>query len=153
MSPEGDTSILSFEPEGLYSQPSRPFATPNICAATNAPYVPKWVQPRYGVRFGFGNKLVTYDAQQQSVVRVHHKGTNQSLVEKVQEFDRQLESLSPAQVCEGKSKNAVNDFDMMEFKVLKCLFEKNYDGLLKQFGIDKNKALFEVERVLGRKVR
>jgi hypothetical protein len=42
---------------------------------------------------------------------------------------------------------------MMEFKVLKCLFEKNYDSLLKQFGIDKNKAVFEVERYLGRKLR
>lgn len=41
---------------------------------------------------------------------------------------------------------------MMEFKVLKCLLEDNYDALLKQFGIDKNKAVFEVERYLGRKL-
>jgi hypothetical protein len=41
---------------------------------------------------------------------------------------------------------------MMEFKVLKCLIDNNYDDLLRQFGIDKNKALFEVERFLGRKV-
>ncbi len=40
---------------------------------------------------------------------------------------------------------------MMEFKVLKCLIENNYDEILKQFGIDKNKAAFEVERYLGRK--
>ena len=42
---------------------------------------------------------------------------------------------------------------MMEFKVLKCLFEDNYDSLLKQFGIDKNKAIFEVEKYLGKKLR
>jgi len=41
---------------------------------------------------------------------------------------------------------------MVEFKVLKCLLEENYDALLKQFGIDKNKAQFEVERFLGRKL-
>ena len=29
---------------------------------------------------------------------------------------------------------------MMEFKVLKCLIENDYDDLLKQFGIDKNKV-------------
>ena len=40
---------------------------------------------------------------------------------------------------------------MMEFKVLKCLIENNYDEILKQFGIDKNKAAFEVERYLWRK--
>ena len=35
---------------------------------------------------------------------------------------------------------------------MKCLIENNYDDLLKQFGIDKNKAAFEVERYLGRKL-
>jgi hypothetical protein len=56
------------------------------------------------------------------------------------------------QICEVKSKNASNENDMMEFKVLKCLFENNYDALLKQWGIDKKKAMFEVERYLGRKI-
>jgi hypothetical protein len=41
---------------------------------------------------------------------------------------------------------------MVEFKVLKCLLEENYDALLKEFGIDKKKAVFEVERFLGRKL-
>jgi len=57
-----------------------------------------------------------------------------------------------AQICETKSKNAKTDFDMMEFKVLKCLIEHNYDDLLKLFGIDKKKTLFEVEKFLGRKL-
>jgi protein transport protein SEC31 len=96
MSPEGTTSVLSFEPEGLYSNPERPYATPNISQQSNAPYVPKWVQPRCGARFGFGNKLVTFDSQSQGIVRVHQKGSNPGLVEKMQEFDKQLESLPPA---------------------------------------------------------
>jgi hypothetical protein len=41
---------------------------------------------------------------------------------------------------------------MMEFKTLKCLLEDNYTDLLKQFGIDENKTIFEVERYLGRKL-
>jgi len=41
---------------------------------------------------------------------------------------------------------------MMEFKVLKCLIDDDYDELLKQFGIDKQKAAFDVERYLGRKL-
>lgn len=40
----------------------------------------------------------------------------------------------------------------MEFRVIKCLLEGNYDDLLKSFGVDKNKALFELEQYLGRKV-
>ena len=61
MTPEGNSSVLSFEPEGLYSNPGRKFATPNVQASTNAPYVPQWVMPKCGARFGFGNKLVTFD--------------------------------------------------------------------------------------------
>jgi hypothetical protein len=41
---------------------------------------------------------------------------------------------------------------MMEFKTLKCLLENNYSELLKQFGIDENKAVFEVEKYLGKKL-
>jgi hypothetical protein len=41
---------------------------------------------------------------------------------------------------------------MTEFKVLKCIIENDYDALLKQYGIDKKKATFEVERFLGKKL-
>lgn len=68
----GDTSILSVEPEGLFTNPGQAYSVPNIAAATNAPFLPKWVQPRCGARFGFGNKLVTFDKKSQSLVRVHH---------------------------------------------------------------------------------
>jgi hypothetical protein len=70
----------------------------------------------------------------------------------VKEFDDQLNNLQMSQICDIKSRNAQNDYDMMEFKVLKCLIDDNYDELLKQFGIDKKKASFEVERYLGRKI-
>jgi hypothetical protein len=42
---------------------------------------------------------------------------------------------------------------MTEFKVLKCIIENEYDPLLKQYGIDKKKTTFEVERFLGKKIR
>lgn len=61
MTSDGNSSILSFEPEGLYSNPGRPFVTPNILQSTNEPYVPTWNKPRCGAAFGFGNKLVTFN--------------------------------------------------------------------------------------------
>jgi hypothetical protein len=71
MDSNGDTSILSFEPVGLYSNPGRPFATPNISSVTNEPFMPKWIQPRSGARFGFGNRLVTFDQKSGGLLRVH----------------------------------------------------------------------------------
>jgi len=76
MDDKGDTSIMSFEPEGLFSNPGRPYATPNISTHTNAPFMPKWVQPRCGARFGFGNKLITFDQKSQGLVRVHQTSDN-----------------------------------------------------------------------------
>lgn len=41
----------------------------------------------------------------------------------------------------------------MEFKVLKCLIQRDYTELLQTFGIDQKKTLFEVEKYLGRKLQ
>jgi hypothetical protein len=35
MNDEGAASIMSFEPEGLFSNPGRQYATPNISQTTN----------------------------------------------------------------------------------------------------------------------
>lgn len=68
MDGEGNTSILSLQPEGLFSNPEKSFAIPDH---TN--YAPKWHQPRCGARFGFGNRLVTFGAASGPVITVHHK--------------------------------------------------------------------------------
>ena len=79
MDEEGSSTVLSFEPEGLFTNPGRPYSTPNISAQTNEPYMPKWSQPRCGARFGFGNKLVTFDQKSQGLIKVHHLSSNPSL--------------------------------------------------------------------------
>jgi hypothetical protein len=56
------------------------------------------------------------------------------------------------EICDLKISTSANDFDILEFKALKCLLMDNYEELLKLFGFDQNKTLFEVERVLGRKL-
>jgi len=102
--------------------------------------------------FGFGNKLLSFNQKSKGLLTVHHCSTNLDLAQRMQEFDNQLESVTAPQICDQKSKNAQNDYDMTEFKVLKCIIENDYDPLLKQFGIDKKKATFEVERFLGKKL-
>lgn len=152
MDDEGATRVVSFEPEGLFSNPGREFATPNISSQTNEPYMPKWHQPKCGVRWGFGNKLVTFDQNSKGLVRIHQQKSNTGLADRMQHFHQQINEITPEQICETKSKNAENDYDMMEFKTLKSIIQSDYDDLLKLFGIDKKKALFEVERCLGKKL-
>lgn len=75
MDTEGNTSILSLQPEGLSSNPNQAFSTPVPSQQTGAPFAPKWLHPRCGARFGFGNKLVTFGAGNGSLIKVHHKPT------------------------------------------------------------------------------
>jgi len=84
MDDEGNVSVLSLEPEGLFSNPGRQYATPCISAATKQPYMPKWKVPKKsGAKFGFGNKLVTFGAKSGSNITIHKKPMNPSLVERV----------------------------------------------------------------------
>ena len=87
MDEEGNTSILSFQPEGLLSNPGRPFATTQP-SASGTVYAPKWFQPKCGARFGFGNKLVTFDKNNGGLLKVHHKKINPSLSERIARFDQ-----------------------------------------------------------------
>jgi len=83
MDAKGDTSILSFEPVGLFSNPGRAYSTPNISAITNEPFMPKWVQPKCGARFGFGNKLVSFDQKSGGLIRVNQASDNLDLVTRI----------------------------------------------------------------------
>jgi len=87
MDNDGASSILSFSPEGLFSHPDRQFASPNISAATNAPYMPKWETSTAGTAFGFGNKLLSFNQKSKGLLTVHHCSTNLDLAQRMQEFD------------------------------------------------------------------
>lgn len=81
----GTASVLSFEPEGLLSNPGKPCAAPEIGPSGQA-YVPKWqIKKRVGAKFSFGNKLLTFSSDK-SQVAVHHRPTNADLGKRIQDF-------------------------------------------------------------------
>lgn len=73
MDTEGNTSILSLQPEGLYTNPEKTFATPQ-----NTTYAPQWQQPMCGARFGFGNRLVSF-SNKSKLITVNHKPVQPTL--------------------------------------------------------------------------
>jgi hypothetical protein len=148
----GRACVLSFEPEGLLSNPGKPCAAPEVGPSGQA-YVPTWqIKKRVGARFSFGNKLLTFSSDK-STVGVHHRPQNQDLVKRIDDFMQQLENnVDLSALCHSKSKSAQHDHDVKEFLVLKCILDGNYDELLRSFGIDKKKTTFEVEKYLGRKL-
>ena len=148
MDTEGNSSILSFHPEGLLTAPSRPFATPTPSTSTNTLYAPKWLHPRCGARFGFGNKLVTFSG---NLIKVHHRPVQPQLAQRVQNLDEQLEGLDLVQVIEEREAQK-NEIDRVEFTVMKCIHKGKYDDLLKLFGLDKTKIVGEVEKYLGKRL-
>lgn len=147
MDTEGNTSILSLQPEGIYSNPEKQFATP---IQTN--YAPKWNQPRCGVRFGFGNRLVTFGATSGPLITVHQKPVQPNLAQRIANFDANLSQMDLAQVLDQKIQESTSNEDKLEYTVLKCLHKAKFDDLFKMFGYDKTKIVQEVEKCLGRKL-
>jgi hypothetical protein len=148
MDTEGNTSILSLQPEGLYTAPEKSFATPQ-----HASYAPSWNQAKCGARFGFGNRIVTFGANgKPSLISINHVPVQPSLAQKVQAFDQSLETLDIAQVLDQKIQSSENDVDKLEFTIMKALHLGSFNELLKTFGYDKTKIVQEVERCLGRKL-
>lgn len=45
------------------------------------------------------------------------------------------------QILDQKIAQAQNDFDKMEFTVMKCLHKNQYDDLFKMFGFDKKRTV------------
>lgn len=70
MDEEGNTSVLSIHPEGLFSNPQQTFKSPQLTHQSGIWYAPTWMQPKSGVRFGFGNKLVTFGGSNGSTIKI-----------------------------------------------------------------------------------
>ena len=51
---------------------------------------------------------------------------------------------------ERKAKAAPSKEDKVELLAVKALAEGSIEGLMKEFGFDKKKVMFEVERYLGK---
>ena len=72
MNEKGNASILSYSPEGLLSNPSKE----DKVAQVQSTYAPKWYQPCCGVRFGHGNKLVSFGKTKGKTLTIHQKPVN-----------------------------------------------------------------------------
>jgi hypothetical protein len=96
MDTEGNTSVLSLQPEGLYSNPEKTFATPQ-----STTYAPQWQQPMCGVRFGFGNRLVSFK-NKSKLITVNHKPVQPTLAQRFNAFDNALETMSLSLVLDQK---------------------------------------------------
>ena len=136
MDTEGNTGILSLQPEGLYSNSDKQFAVPQA----NNTYAPKYYQPKCGARFGFGNRLVTFGANG-PVITVHQKPAQPNLAQRIAQFDQVLEQGGVNAVLDQKIAESQNEMDKLEFTVMKCLSKAKFDDLLKLFGYDKTKIV------------
>jgi hypothetical protein len=75
----------------------------------------------------------------------------------VDSFDKEMQQAVHYKDVEGlierKAKEADNGADKIELLAVKSLAAGSVDGLLKEFGFDKKKVTFEVERFLGKQIK
>jgi hypothetical protein len=61
-----------------------------VSEKTGAPYAPKWLHPKGGVRFGFGGMLVTFHGKCLKVQRAISSQVENDLAARVVQFDKEL---------------------------------------------------------------
>ena len=75
----------------------------------------------------------------------------------VESFDKEMAQAMHYKDMEGfierKAKEADSPADKIELLAVKSLADGNVDALLKEFGFDKKKVTFEVERFLGKQIK
>ena len=75
----------------------------------------------------------------------------------VDSFDKEMQQAIHYKDIEGlidrKAKEVDNNDDKIELLAVKSLAAGNVDGLLKEFGFDKKKVTYEVERFLGKQIK
>jgi len=96
------TSILSFTPQqtqfdeedetdGIAAIESGcEVANPEVSPTTGAPYAPKWLHPKSGVRFGFGGMMVSFHGKCLKVTKAVSHETESFIADQVTKFDRDL---------------------------------------------------------------
>jgi hypothetical protein len=82
------TSVLSFTPEApmkvAAEEPAQPEpAVPEVSQTSGAPYAPKWLHPKSGVRFGFGGVMVSFSGKCIKVTKAVSHDTESFISEKV----------------------------------------------------------------------
>ena len=156
---EGNTDILSMSPQSEAPIGSTPeqegnFNTVQPSMQTGQAHAPKWLFPKCGARFGFGGKLVTFQGKCLKVVSNIQTQKEKSIVSLVETFDKEMQQATHYNDMDGfierKAKAATSKEDKIELKAVSALAAGNIDGLMKEFGFDKKKVMFEVERFLGK---
>lgn len=90
------TSVLSFTPQQTQfdtddeeeTQPEP--AIPEVSQSTGAPYAPKWLHPKSGVRFGFGGVMVAFNGKCIKITKAVSHETESFVANKVTQFDREI---------------------------------------------------------------
>jgi protein transport protein SEC31 len=107
---------------------------------------PKWLKRPVGVTFGFGGKLVSFDNKRYTV-KVSTIITEPEIVRRSTELESLVESKSLDSFCESRGKNASNEFESENWKVLHTMFNENENAreqLVKHLGFSKDDIVAQI---------
>ena len=58
-------------------------------ASCTSSYVPKWLYRGAGLTFGFGGRLVTFNNNETSSLKLHQVSSSSQIIDDVKEFDQE----------------------------------------------------------------
>ncbi|RIB13203.1 hypothetical protein C2G38_2003608 [Gigaspora rosea] len=117
---------------------------------------PKWLRRPVGVMFGFGGKLVSFcdkvstgAAPNKHTVTISTVITEPEVVQRSIELESSIEEKSLDVFCERRSKEAINEFESENWKVLHTIFNENArEQLVKHLGFSKDDVVSQISTAI-----
>ncbi|CAG8490660.1 13439_t:CDS:10 [Cetraspora pellucida] len=117
---------------------------------------PRWLRRPVGVMFGFGGKLVSFcdkastgTAPKKHVVAISTVVTESEVVQRSIELESSVEDKSLDVFCERRVKEAANEFESENWKVLHTIFNENArEQLVKHLGFSKEDVVSQISTAI-----
>ncbi|CAG8482558.1 2724_t:CDS:10 [Acaulospora colombiana] len=122
---------------------------------------PKWLRRPVGASFGFGGKLVTFrnklpstDAASTNkrVVSMYSIVSEPEVIQRSTELESAIEEKSLGGFCENREKQAVDEFESENWKVLHTMFNENENAreqLVKHLGFSKADVFSQISAAIN----
>ena len=122
----------------------------------NCNNIPNWMIPNCGSCFSFDDKLYKFSKEELNIITISKLKRNEKLNENIKNFSEKIEKNdSLISIIEEKINNNLKDqkhtnkslfYSILKGKILE---DENY--IFKEMGLDKEKLINEIDKVLGKK--
>ena len=121
--------------------------------------IPNWMIPKKSISYGFGGKLFKYSKNENSKknneINIYKLNGNKQLIKEIKNFldifeKKDIRDILNTRIEEAKNQNINNmNNQILLYTALKSIFERNYDLIFNELGLNREDFSEEISSTLG----